>query len=118
MWKFDPERVRENVHGASTEDLLDRLTVDRAGMEAEALQIIEQELHERGVTPEQIGAHGAAREQQVITAPDGTAQKCSFCQRPAVEQRWGWQKLWGKLPVFPRLFYHCEEHRPEGTSPS
>jgi len=32
-----------------------------------------------------------------------------------VAQRWSWQKLWGVLPVFPRLFYYCEEHRPAGA---
>ena len=87
-------------------------------MEPEALRIIEEELHNRGVTSEQIEQHAAARERNLIVAPDGTAQQCSFCHRPAVKARWGWQKLWGVLPVFPRLFYACEEHRPGHKPPS
>ena len=33
--RFDVERVRQNVQQATTEDLLDRLTVYREGMEPE-----------------------------------------------------------------------------------
>ena len=44
------DRVRANVQAASTEDLLDRATVYREGMEPEALDLIEAELRRRGVT--------------------------------------------------------------------
>ena len=43
MLPFNPERVWQNAREASTEDLLDRVTVYRAGMEPEALEIIEEE---------------------------------------------------------------------------
>lgn len=112
MWDFDPERVRENVRQASTEDLLDRLTAYRAGMEPEALRIIEEELRTRGVTPEQVDAHSRQRDHETIPGSHGVARKCSFCQRPAVEWGWGWQRLWRAVPLFPRVFYYCEEHRP------
>jgi hypothetical protein len=48
--------------------------------------------------------------------PDGTAVGCSFCHRPAVAEGWGWHRLWGLLPVFPRYYYYCSEHRPDVSS--
>lgn len=111
--QFDLERVRQNVRDADTEDLLDRLTVYRAGMEPEALDVIEQELRSRGVRGEQIEAHASRRERVMILLPDGTAARCSFCHRPAVEEGWGWHRLWGVLPVFPRVLRRCSDHGPK-----
>jgi hypothetical protein len=111
--QFDAEKVRANARAASLEDLLDRVTVYRQGMEPAALPILEQELRSRGVSREQIDAHAARREQEVLLGPDGWALPCSFCERPAVTQGWGWHRLWGLLPVFPRPFRYCAEHRPE-----
>ena len=105
------ERIRENVRRAETEDLLDRVTVYRPGMEADAVAIIETELDQRGVTIEEIQAHDANRRAGMIELPDGSAQRCSFCYRPAVVRGWGWHRLWGKLPLFPRYFSCCEGHR-------
>src|SRR5258708_7816623 len=51
------DRVRENVRQADTEDLLDRATVYRDGMEPEAILLIEAELRARGVTEADILAH-------------------------------------------------------------
>ena len=114
MLRFDPQRVRANIHSADTEDLLDRMTVYRAGMEEDALEMIEEELRARGVTREQIEAHAQERREQIRHLPDGTAQPCSFCYRPAVAEGWGWHRLWGLLPVFPRFYYYCSEHQPRG----
>ncbi len=111
--QFDPQRVRANVRQAATEDLLDRATVYRAGMEPEALDLIEAELRARGLSTEAIEAHAERRRGQTIPLPDGTAVRCSFCDRPAVDQGWGWHWLWGLLPVFPRFYSYCEHHRPE-----
>jgi len=108
--RFDPERVLSNVRRATTEDLLDRITVYRDGMEPEAIDIIEEELRRRGTGHQEIEAHAARRGARMIQLDDGTAQPCSFCHRPAVEQRWGWHRLWGKLPLFPRLFWYCDVH--------
>lgn len=118
--QFDRQRVEENVREATTADLLDRVTVYRAGMEPEALIIIEDELRARGVTNERISAHAEERRQEIIPLPDGTAVPCSFCHRPAVEQRWGWHwlsvmilgKRRGVVPIFPRFFAYCALHRP------
>jgi hypothetical protein len=108
--ELDLERVRENVQKASTEDLLDRATVYRSAVEPTALPVILEELRSRGVTPEDVVAYEQARP-PVVRDPDGTARSCSRCRKPAVTQGWGWQRLFGKLPVFPRKFYFCEEHR-------
>lgn len=110
--KFDAQQVWTNVRQAPTEDLLDRITVYRAGMVSEALEIIEGELRERGVDSEQIERH-AAKAAEVLYDGDGIAISCSHCRKPAVTNAWGWQKLWKMLPVFPRRFYYCAEHRPD-----
>src|ERR1700694_472278 len=101
---FDPNRVRVNVRQAATEDLLDRATVYRGGMEPAALEIIEAELRDRGIGEDQLEAHAARRAREAILLPDGTAIPCTFCHRPAVAQGWGWHRMWDKLPVFPRFF--------------
>jgi len=131
--QFDPQRVWANVRQASTEDLLDRVTVYRSGMEPQALDIIEAELRSRGVADEAIRAHTRQRLDEVLLRPDGTAQSCSFCHRPAVAGGWGWHRLsrrpgrlgrlWAILsgplgwlsmlmPVLPGQRFYCEEHRP------
>jgi hypothetical protein len=109
--RFDPVRVEADVRRASTEDLLDRVTVYRAGMEAEALAIIEAELSRRGVDAADIEAHARSRAADALPLPDGTAVRCTFCNRPAVYQGWGWHRVWGLVPVFPRYFSYCALHR-------
>jgi hypothetical protein len=113
MLPLNLDRVRENVQHATTEDLLDRITVYRAGMEEAALDLIAAELRSRGVTPEQIDAHEEQRRQETRLLPDGTAVRCSFCHRPAVAEAWGWHRLWGRVPLFPRYYHYCSGHRPE-----
>lgn len=108
--QFDLDRVRSNVRDASTEDLLDRVTVYRAGMERAALEVIEDELRSRQITTEAIEAHAARRQQEIALLPNGTAACCSFCHRPAVAEGWGWHRLWGLLPVFPRYLHYCDQH--------
>jgi hypothetical protein len=102
--EFDPQKVWTNARHATTEDLLNRITVFRADMEPEAVDIIEAELRSRGVTAEQIATH-RERQQHVVPV------KCSFCHRPAVTQAWGWHRWWRKIPLFPRLFRYCEKHQ-------
>jgi hypothetical protein len=106
----DVTRIRENVAKAATEDLLDRATVYRTGMEPAALEIIEGELRRRGVTPGDIQAHWEIKRANVLTT-GLIARKCSQCDRPAVCRRWGVHWFWGKIPTFiPRLYYLCQEH--------
>jgi hypothetical protein len=114
MLEFDAERVRANVSAATTEDLLDRATVYREGMEPEALDIIEAELRRRGVTPEQIEARARHHDEQAAPAGSGPPPRCSFCNRPAVGRRWGWEVVHWRgflpLPALPHRYYYCAEH--------
>jgi len=117
--EFDPKRVEANARAASTEDLLDRVTVFRDGMEPEALPILKAELRARGVSEEAIRAHEEQRFGAGVIEAKGLAARCCQCFRPAVARVMHWHRLWGRLPVFPMLDYFCEEHRPKkpGQSP-
>jgi hypothetical protein len=106
------DRVRMNIQAADTEDLLDRVTVFGSGMEPEAIRLIYEELRSRGVFQSDIEAHNAKRRNDVRLWAAGTAKKCTFCHRPAVAEGRGWHRLWRWIPVFPRMFYYCEEHLP------
>ena len=107
---LDLERVRRNVERAETEDLLDRVTVYRDGMEPEALRLIEDELRRRGIDEDGVRTYAQEQDAQVLRAPEGWALRCSFCDRPAVTRGWGWHRMWGVLAVFPRPFRYCREH--------
>jgi hypothetical protein len=121
MLEFDRERVRANVREATTADLLDRATVYAEGMEPEALDVIEAELRSRGVMREELEAHAERSRLPRQEREDGPAARCSFCDRPAVERGWGWHRLWGVVPLFPRPFRYCTDHaarRRSTTSPA
>ena len=110
---FDRERIARNVQKATTEDLLNRVTAYRAGMEPEALALIEEELRRRGATPEEIAEHAERVREDSLFLEDGTAAKCSFCHNPAVGEGRGWYKLLGgPIPLFPRSYRYCREHLP------
>jgi hypothetical protein len=108
--EFDLARVQANVRTAATEDLLDRATVYRAGLEPEALPVILEELRSRGVTAEAIVRHEETR-QGAVRDPAGVARLCAHCRKPAVTAEWRWHRMFGKVPVFPRRFYLCADHR-------
>lgn len=125
--EFHLKRVAEYIRRADTEELLDRVTIYRAGMEPAALDLMEGELDRRGLSPADIRAHDAQRRATAIFLPDGTALRCSFCDRPAIQQARGWHKLRLRapfisrslniaLPLFPRLFAYCAIHL-ESRSP-
>lgn len=129
--------IAHYIRSAETDELLDRVTVYREGMEPAALDLMEGELDRRGVTREQIAEHDAKQRATAIMLPDGTARRCWRCDRPAVVRRWGWHwmkvriplitlligradvPLGFSVPVFPWLFYECVDHRrPEpGANP-
>ena len=110
MLRLELKAVAEYVRKATTEDLLDRVTVYRAEMEPAALDLMENELDRRGVTRDQIADHDTDRRRTAILHPDGTAVRCSRCDRPAVVRGWGWRKLFGCVPVFPRYLALCAVH--------
>ncbi len=105
------KRVAEFIRGAETEDLLDRVTVYRDCMEPAALDLMEGELDRRGITREQIAEHDAKLREAAILNPDGTPMRCSFCDRPAIQRQRGWHRLWGRIPLFPRMLCYCETHQ-------
>ena len=113
--RLDLHGVLLNARRASTEDLLNRVTVFRDGMEPEALAIIESELASRGISQNDIAAHDDSLRSEVIWRHDGLAARCSFCHQPAVAQAWAWHRLWRTIPLFPRFLFYCKEHRPRGT---
>ncbi len=110
--EWDPQKVLLNIRKAETDDLLDRVTAFRSGMEPEAVALIERELYERGVTATEIADRRESCERDCLFRPDGTAVKCSFCHKPAVAQGLGWWKAYWIIPIFPRRLQYCEEHRP------
>src|SRR5438105_4004249 len=109
---FDFHRLKANVAQASDEDLLDRLTVYKEGMEPAALECIEAELRQRGVSTAEIVAHEDRRRQAGVLMEAGLPVQCSVCTRPAVGTCRGWHRLWGRVPLFPRTFPYCSEHMP------
>ena len=117
MLTFNPAAVESNVREATTEDLLDRVTAYRRGMEREAIPIIEAELARHGVTGADIERHEAEECHNVVYRPEGFAYKCSFCRRPAVTRSWGWHWLWGLLPVLPCVVSYCERHAQDAPKP-
>jgi hypothetical protein len=108
--EFNLKRVAEYIRSADTEELLDRVTVYREGMEPAALDLMEGELDRRGITREAIAAHDAKHRATAIMLPDGTAMRCSFCSRPAVVRALRWHRLFGIVPVFPMRFAYCGFH--------
>jgi hypothetical protein len=110
--EWNSQKVLENIRQADTDDLLDRVTAYRQGMEPEAIEMIEDELHRRGVGAAAIEKRRQACERECLFYPDGTAMMCSFCRLPAVAQSWGWHKLWKQVPLFPRRFCYCNTHQP------
>ncbi|MBI2804739.1 MAG: hypothetical protein HYX68_07115 [Planctomycetes bacterium] len=106
------QKMLLNIRQANTDDLLDRITAFRAGLEAEAIDMIETELRRRSVTANQIADHQAKCERDCVFYPDGTAKMCSQCRKPAVCETWAWHRLLWIIPLFPRWTCFCEIHRP------
>ena len=102
QWNGTNKNGLLNIRQADTDDLLDRITAYRAGLVEEAIDMIEKELHRRDVTAAQIAEHREACRRECVFHQDGTAKMCMFCRKPAVVDSWGWQKLWGLVPLFPR----------------
>jgi hypothetical protein len=112
MFEFNPDKVRDNARNATTEDLLSRVTAYRNGMQPEAIEIIEEELRNRGIGAMEIHAHRNKIERDLLYDTDGLPLTCSFCTAPAVFRLRGWHRLWGKVPLFPRWYRYCQTHRP------
>ena len=106
----DADKVQANILKSDTEDLLDRVTAYRIGMESQAIDEIERELRKRGVNAVQIADHREKCERTCLFLPDGIAKTCSLCRSPAIKEGWGWHRLMGKVPIFPRWLRCCSRH--------
>lgn len=106
----DEKKLLLNIRQADTDDLLDRVTAFRAAMEAEAVTLVERELHDRKVSAAEIAAHAENCRIECIFDADGIAKMCSFCHKPAVTEGLGWHRIWQKIPVFPRWLRYCKKH--------
>jgi hypothetical protein len=113
---LDLDKVRANVRAATTEDLLDRATVYRAGMEPEALDLIERELRERGIGLDAIVEHERKQSEETLFDSEGIARKCYRCPNPAVGEGREWHRLWGLLPIFRRHVAWCARHAPKTSN--
>jgi hypothetical protein len=116
MFHLDVERIRRNVVTATTEDLLDRVTVYRPGMEPEAVAIIEAELKRRGVSDNDVRSHAELR-QAAMEHSDRIPRPCQWCDRPAEARIWTWFRLWGIVPIWPWRVSCCSNHRDASTRP-
>ena len=110
--EWSEQKVLNNIRKADTEDLLDRMTAYRPGMEPAAIEMIDAELRQRGVTAAEIAAQREACERECVFLPDGSAAMCSFCRKPAVREGWGWGKLLWVVPIIPRRVRYCKTHAP------
>lgn len=114
---FDLKTVSEFIRKADTEELLDRVTVFRDSMEPAAVDLIEDELWRRGITPDMVANHAANRG-EVVRRADGSVVRCSHrdrsrgpaCQRPAASAHWRTFRLFGTVPLFPWPQPRCREH--------
>jgi hypothetical protein len=112
MLAFDPNKCLVEVRQAETEDLLDRVTAYRRGMDPQAIGIIEQELTRRSILAAKIHAHAKECSKHCLFDRKGVALSCSQCRRPAVTESHGWHRLFGLVPLFPKRVRYCKTHRP------
>src|SRR6516164_4582801 len=97
---FRADRRLARIRGFSDEELLDRVTILKEQMDDDALELMHTELTERGIGPDDIGAHLRDLRPKVIMHPDDTPATCFECGRAAVVQARAWHRLWGVLPLF------------------
>lgn len=116
MFRLDPQKCLEEMQKAKQDDLLDRVTAYREGYEPTIVTMIEEELRSRGVTLRAIEERMDECRRDCLFDDSGVALQCSRCRRPAVTEVRGWHRLWGALPLFPRLTRYCAEHRPPASS--
>jgi len=112
--ELDLQRVRELAREATTEDLLDRVTVYRGGMDPEALTVLEEELRRREVDPTDIRQHAEQHGRDVLWERPGLAAQCAFCRQPAVMVEMRWFRLLGLIPLFQRPVPCCAAHAEGG----
>ena len=108
--EWNAQKLLVNIGKVGTEDLLDRITAYGAGMEPDAIDMIEQELHRRGITAAEIQERQVTCQRECVFDEYGVAKMCSHCRKPAVGEGWRWHMILGRLPVFPRWMCFCKDH--------
>lgn len=108
--EIDLRRVAEWMRSASTEELLDRVTVFREDVEPAAFDLFRGELDRRGVPEWAIAEHELVRRERIIQRADGSVVKCWKCPRPAVARARRWWRILRVIPVLPLRMPVCEEH--------
>ena len=73
--ELDLNKVARYIRRAETEELLDRVTVYRDGMEPAAVDLMENELARRGLSPAEIEEHDRFRRETAILLADGAAMR-------------------------------------------
>lgn len=109
--KLDLRRVATFIRSASTETLLDRVTIFRCGMEPAAVDLMIHELSRRGIDEATIASYHQEKKHIVLFHDDGEAVRCSFCDRPAILRQKRWHRLWKRIPIFPKMFAVCDLHQ-------
>ena len=113
---WNEQLLLENIHQSHTEDLLERVTAFRAGMEPTAIKMIERELQWRGVTAVQIHDYAEACRRECVFDENGIAKMCSSCRRPAVRGKSGAGICCSVYCRFSRAGRYCKKHDRAGTS--
>lgn len=108
--ELDLERVRASAKEADTEDLLNRVTVFRGGMEEAALEVLEEELRTRGVGAEEVREYANRMRPLVLWERPGLAARCHLCDSPATRLEWRWRRFLGLVPLFRRQVPCCPIH--------
>lgn len=110
---FDLRKVAAHIRTATTEELLDRVTIYRDDTEPAAVDLIEHELARRGVTRDQISGHERERRATALVETDGFVTRCAFCDRPAIVRAWTWHRPHRRIRLFPQRLSFCELHAVE-----
>ena len=107
------ERKRLLYAQTSTDlELLDRVTVLRPWMQADAVDYYLAELARRGIGPDEIAMHERLLKPHIMKDANGMVATCHQCLRAAVHSYLGWHKLLHLFPIMKRRFYTCAEHKP------
>ena len=104
------DKRQEYVRGSATPELLDAVTVFRDHLDPDAADQMLAELASRGVGPDDVAAHGRDLRWRVVEGRRGLPAVCDRCRRAATASRVGWHKLWGRVPLFRRTQFTCDEH--------
>ena len=103
------EQVRKFAALAETNDLIERVTIQRDDLDPEALTIIMQELLSRNISAETVSEYEKSRDKFLYDS-QGKPRLCNICGRPAISSIKSWLKFLRIVPIMPITEYCCEAH--------